>query len=82
MAPINTIYNNNKPVAIIRGENLKEKILEEFPNYLSKPTKDFSEINKNWFEIFQKGQLISYFSNIKYASLILYGEFKSDRIRE
>lgn len=82
MPLIYTIYCENKPIAIVRGEYLKEKLLKISSDYSSKSTKDFSEIKENWFEIFQKGNLIGYFSKLEHASPVLIKEFKSDRVRE
>jgi hypothetical protein len=77
-----TIYCKDEPIAIIRGEHQKNNLLKISSDYLYKPTKNFSEIKENWFEIFQKENLIGYFSKLKYASSSLIGEFYADRIRE
>ena len=82
MNPIYTICDKYESIAIIRGTNFKEDIIKNQEKYTAESTKDFYDITNSWFEIFQKGQLIGYFSKLEYASSFLKGEFHSDRVRE
>jgi len=82
MSGIYTIYNKFKPVAVVRGENFASNIKEDLYKYKPRPTQNFSEVDENWFAIFQKDTLIGYFSNLEQAASILEGEFNPHRIKE
>lgn len=74
-----TFYKNKETIAIFYDAQQVKKFIK-LQRYEDNPSSNQGD--NQWYIVFQEKKLIGYFSNLKYASELLEGEFKSRKIEE